>query len=87
MWGGLWPPETSDIPDLDSLQADACAPGYGYDMDQRLTLESKEKMRQRGIRSPDEWDAIALTFGEPVKRAKPVLVTPQRVQGESAACL
>jgi len=31
-----------------------------------LLLESKEHMRQRGIRSPDEWDAIALTFAEPV---------------------
>jgi hypothetical protein len=23
-------------------------------------------MRARGVRSPDEWDAIALTFAEPV---------------------
>lgn len=63
-----------DIPDEDSLQADACAPGYHYDLDQRLILESKEHMRQRGTRSPDEWDAIALTFAEPVKmpKAKPV---------------
>ena len=57
----------ADIPDLDSLQADACAPGYSYDMQQRLVLESKEKMRSRGIRSPDEWDAVALTFAEPVR--------------------
>jgi len=56
-----------DIPDDDSLQADACAPGYHYDLDQRLQLESKEHMRSRGIRSPDEWDAVALTFAEPVK--------------------
>jgi hypothetical protein len=55
-----------DIPDLDSLQADACGPGYSYDVNQRLLLESKEKMRARGIRSPDAWDAIALTFAEPV---------------------
>jgi hypothetical protein len=56
----------ADIPDLDSLQADACGPGYSYDVNQRLLLESKEKMRSRGIRSPDAWDAIALTFAEPV---------------------
>lgn len=56
-----------DIPDSDALQADACAPGYHYDLDQRLILESKEHMRQRGVRSPDEWDAVALTFSEPVK--------------------
>jgi hypothetical protein len=67
-----------DIPDSDSLQADACAPGYGYDMDQRLLLESKEHMRQRGTRSPDEWDAVALTFAEPVKEAKPKREEPRR---------
>jgi len=64
----------ASIPDLDSLQADACAPGYSYDMAQRLVLESKEKMRARGMRSPDEWDAVALTFAEPVRmpRARPM---------------
>lgn len=55
-----------DIPDSDALQADACGPGYKYDSNQRLLLESKEHMRARGIRSPDEWDAVALTFAEPV---------------------
>lgn len=59
-------PGGADIPDLDSLQADACGPGYSYDVNQRLLLESKEKMRARGVRSPDEWDAIVLTFAEPV---------------------
>jgi hypothetical protein len=77
-----------DIPDLDSLQVDACAPGNHYDLDQRLLLESKEHMRQRGIRSPDEWDAIALTFAEPVKAAKPVRASPEpvrRLVGDSSS--
>lgn len=56
----------ADIPDRDSLQADACGPSYHHDTNQRLLLESKEHMRSRGLRSPDEWDAIALTFAEPV---------------------
>lgn len=56
----------ADIPDIDGLQADACSPAYTYDSQQRLVLESKEKMRARGVRSPDDWDAIALTFAEPV---------------------
>jgi hypothetical protein len=30
-----------------------CAPSYTYDMHQHI--ESKEKMRARGVRSPDEW--------------------------------
>jgi hypothetical protein len=56
----------AQIPDSDSLQADACGPGYKYDMNSRILLESKEDMMKRGIRSPDEWDALALTFAEPV---------------------
>lgn len=64
-------PGGADIPDRDSLQADACGPTYGYDINQRLQLESKEHMRARGVRSPDEWDAIALTFAEPVKDTQP----------------
>jgi hypothetical protein len=59
-------PGGADIPDTDSLQADACGPSYSYDVNQRLLLESKEHMRARGVRSPDEWDAIVLTFAEPV---------------------
>lgn len=57
----------ADIPDSDSLQADACAPSYHYDVAGRLLMESKEHMiKVRKVRSPDEWDAIALTFAEPV---------------------
>lgn len=55
------------IPDSDSLQEDACGPTYKYDSNTRLRLEPKEDMRRRGVRSPDEWDAVALTFAEPVK--------------------
>jgi hypothetical protein len=54
------------IPDSDSLQADACGPGYKYDSHTRIVLESKEDMRRRQVLSPDEWDAVALTFAEPV---------------------
>jgi hypothetical protein len=32
----------------------------------RLLLEKKDDMRRRGAPSPDEWDAVALTFAEPV---------------------
>jgi hypothetical protein len=63
----------ADIPDLDSLQTDACAPEYHYHpVSQKLVLESKEHMAKvRKVRSPDEWDAIALTFAEPV-RERPI---------------
>lgn len=59
-------PAGADIPDVDSLQTDACGPSYTYDVNQRLVLESKEHMRARDVRSPDEWDAVVLTFAEPV---------------------
>ena len=55
------------IPDMDSLQADACGPSYKYDSHSRLQLEGKDQMRARGVPSPDEWDAVALTFAEPVR--------------------
>ena len=73
MWGKskewLEEPGGVDIPDRDTLQADACAPGYKYDSLTRLQLESKDDIRKRGLKSPDEWDAVALTFAEPVAPA------------------
>lgn len=72
MWGKsrdwLSEPGGVDIPDSDSLQADATAPGYKYDSLTRVQIESKADMKKRGIRSPDEWDAVALTFAEPVAK-------------------
>ena len=65
----------ADVPDSDALQADACAPGYHYDLQQRLVLEAKAQMAARGALSPDEWDAVALTFAEPVAEPRP---TPAR---------
>src|SRR5262249_12772748 len=48
-------------------QAGTCGPGYRYDSHTRLVLEKKADMRRRGVPSPDEWDAVTLTFAEPVK--------------------
>lgn len=75
----------ADVPDLDSLQMDAAAPRFTYDTTtQALKLESKEQIRARGIRSPDEWDAVVLTFAEPVKD-RPVrrVASVQQVQAGS----
>ena len=63
-------PGGADLPDTDSLQADATAPSYKYDIHGLLQIESKESMRNRGVRSPDEWDAVGLTFAEPVQEPK-----------------
>jgi hypothetical protein len=56
------------IPDSDSLHSDLCAPFYDADSLGRVTLESKDRMRARGVRSPDEGDALALTFAFPALR-------------------
>lgn len=73
----------ADIPDLDSLQSDACAPGSTYrTQDGKLVLESKEHMAQRGIRSPDEADATVLTFAAPVADRRPR--PPPRVMAQQA---
>ena len=36
--------------------------------------EALEQLRRRGVPSPDEWDAVALTFAEPVSIKRPVLM-------------
>jgi hypothetical protein len=50
------------VPDLDDLHADLCSFGYDYDTQNRLVIESKEKLRNRGMPSPDCADALMLTF-------------------------
>jgi hypothetical protein len=65
----LQEPGGASIPDSDTIQQDATAPGYKWRESggvTRLVLESKEDIRKRGAPSPDEWDAVALTFAEPV---------------------
>lgn len=83
MWERLFDwlgqPGGSDLPDRDSLQSDLAAPGSHYrTQDGKLLLESKEEMKKRGIRSPDEGDATALTFAEPVVQKRPVTPKPEQ---------
>lgn len=63
--GGLpWEgPEAQDIED------DLTSPEYFYNSRGLLQLESKEDMKERGLPSPDDGDALALTFAAPVRRA------------------
>lgn len=48
------------------LEADLTGPGIRPDNRQRVWLESKETMKKRGVESPDDGDALALTFASPV---------------------
>lgn len=62
-----WLKETPcDIPDLDTLHGDLMAPQYKFDSNSRLQLESKEDIKKRGLASPDEGDALTLTFAAPI---------------------
>ena len=70
MWGIMneWlsnPP--AQIPDDDDIEIDLCGLHYSYDSHGRMKIESKEDAKKRGIKSPDEGDALALTFAFPVR--------------------
>ncbi len=55
------------IPDEEALATDLTGVEYGYAADQvSILLEKKEHMKARGLASPDDADALALTFAEPV---------------------
>ena len=62
-------PGGAQVPDSDSLQADAGGPGCSDDSHTRLQRKKKDDMRRRGAPSPDAWDAVALTFVESVGAA------------------
>jgi hypothetical protein len=49
------------------LETDLTAPGIREDKDQRIWLESKKEMKAREVSSPDEGDALALTFAQKVR--------------------
>lgn len=52
------------VPDDEALQADATGPRIKPLLTNDFLIESKEEMRKRGIRSPDLWDSVILTFAE-----------------------
>jgi hypothetical protein len=66
MWGRmrdwLMAPEPAKLPDMDALQTDICAPKLEPQLNNDFQLESKDKMKKRGVRSPDLADSVALTF-------------------------
>lgn len=59
---------SSDIHDLDQLIAELGQPQKDIDNNGRVSVESKKKLRERGVPSPDRADAFIMAFA-PVERA------------------
>lgn len=57
------------IDDDSELHDDIVGPQYEFSRYDKIKLESKEKMKKRGIASPDNGDALACTFAVKVARA------------------
>ncbi|MFC5757438.1 terminase [Rhizobium sp. GCM10022189] len=55
-------------PANEALYQDLVGPETVARLDGRIQLESKEDMKDRGLPSPNEGDALALTFAQPVAR-------------------
>ncbi len=69
------------LPDWPELERDLCGPEYAHDTQDRLVLEPKERMKERGLASPDLGDALALTFAAPVV-GRSLAAKPAQVQTE-----
>lgn len=67
------------IPDDDNLHADLMGPRFKYDSNHNKVLESKESMRNRNVRSPNDADALALTFSEPVRQKTELELAQERL--------
>lgn len=62
--GGVGVPIVVDLPPEKAriLQGQLSTIHYAFNDRQKVQIESKEQMRQRGLASPDESDAVALAF-------------------------
>jgi hypothetical protein len=60
------------------LEADLTGPGFHLNKKDQLVLESKESLQKRGVASPDDGDALSLTFAQPVAIAAPKPPKPYR---------
>lgn len=68
MWGNMrdWIPH-ADLLDRKTLKDQLTGIEYGFsERGAKLQLESKKNMKNRGLDSPDEGDALALTHAEPI---------------------
>lgn len=68
MWGQMREWLTRGCIDTSArLESDLTGPGYSHTKRDTLILEPKDHMKARGVDSPDDGDALALTFAAPVR--------------------
>ncbi len=67
------------------LEADLCGPGYTLNNKVQVRLESKDDMKKRGVDSPDDGDALSLTFARTVAPRQTTFVEPPRFGGDPSA--
>lgn len=69
MWGEMreWMSHGC-IDNDDSLIDDLTGPEYSIHLKGQIKLETKDSMKKRGLASPDDADALALTFAVPIAR-------------------
>ncbi len=67
MWGRMrdWL-EIGSLEKDELLVTDMTGVEYGFTKSDQILLESKESMKKRGLASPDDGDALAITFAYPV---------------------
>jgi hypothetical protein len=74
MWGKMR--DWLSVGAIDSsarLEQDLTGPGYTHDKRDRIVLEAKEHMKARGVDSPDDGDALAMTFALSVAPRRPAV--------------
>ena len=73
--------ERGIIPDDQQVADDLTGLEYGYTADNAILLEKKEHAKARGLASPDNGDALALTFAEDVAPRKvPGYLNPENYE-------
>lgn len=70
--------QAASIPNNPDLRVSLTGIRYGY-RGGALLLESKDEMKARGLKSPDEGDSLALTFALPAKKRKPPAIPADRI--------
>jgi hypothetical protein len=75
MWGRMreWLKGDVALPDDDGLKDALIGTQYGYNTNKMtIQLEKKDDMKKRGLASPDEADALAYGFAEPVRAIREI---------------